>query len=119
MTEDMWENLDFMVDKFSSETLAYLIGKTKPYKRQVEKAILAEECYERLELTEVQRNIIGELLDQREIVSQGYANLAYLAGIMDCTTAVRRYEWAEPGQAVGCILNGEQGKCSGRQSGGE
>ena len=95
MTNNMWKNLDFIMTKTSYETMAYLIGTTEPYREQVEKAILAEECYEKLELTETQKGVIDFLLEQRETAAQGYSNLAYLAGVIDCMTMMRKCEWKE------------------------
>lgn len=43
MTKDMWKNLNMLMEKMSSETMAKYIGEAGPYRELVEKALLWEQ----------------------------------------------------------------------------
>lgn len=95
MTKDMWKNLNMLMEKMSSETMAKYIGEITPYRELVEKALLWEQRYQDLDLTETQRKIIDELLQIREKVSYGYAVLAWFSGVTDGITLIRKMEYQE------------------------
>lgn len=95
MTKDMWKNLNMLMEKMSSATMAKYVGEAKPYRELVEKALLWEQRYEDLDLTETQRETIDELLQIREKVSYEYAVLAWLSGVTDSITLIRKMEYQE------------------------
>lgn len=89
MNEQLMDVMKLIADKRMEDTLNIVFREDKEYRKMAEAVIGMEKLYDSLELGSDIRDVIDQLLADRDGVNMEKVSLAYWAGMMDAVLILR------------------------------